>query len=166
MKAEEAPKSGGEIFRRSRRLVKGSVSNRCATIHSNDCSFAARPQRLSTLPVPSRPAAILLPPCRLRTHTFPFVARLLSSNRRSTRSPFLFGSRLYHISFERFFDHRPKLHAYIIQAARVIKPREEKPGYQFNRLPSRFEKSLHINSTGGEYRFEYWNIRFPRRRGR
>lgn len=52
----------------------------------------------------------------------------------------------------------------------LFKPREEEAGYQFNRLPSRFEKSLHINSNeregGEEYRFEYWNIRFPRRRGR
>lgn len=80
--------------------MKGSVSNRCATIHSNDCSFAARPQRLSTLPVPSRPAAILPPPCRLHTHFStqpapPFVARLLQPSVHS----FPFSFRLAFIPF-------------------------------------------------------------------
>lgn len=70
----EIGRVGDEIFRRSRRHVKGSVSNRCATIHSNDCSFAARPQRLSTLPALLVPAAILLPPCRLHTLFHPFRA--------------------------------------------------------------------------------------------
>lgn len=70
----EIGRVGDEIFRRSRRHVKGSVSNRCATIHSNDCNFAARPQRLSTLPALLVPAAILLPPCRLHTLFHPFRA--------------------------------------------------------------------------------------------
>lgn len=74
LRASEKLERVKDIFRRSRRHVKGSVSNRCATIHSNDCSFAARPQRFSTLPAVLVPAAILLPPCRLHTLFHPFRA--------------------------------------------------------------------------------------------
>lgn len=56
--------------------VKGSVSNRCATIHSNDCSFAARPQRLSTFPRRSRPRRHSSSAVS-SAHTFPPIPRPL-----------------------------------------------------------------------------------------
>lgn len=67
-----------------RRVAKGSVSNRCATIHSNDCSFAAQRQGLS----PSRRfrAPFFFRRCRLPTLFQPF--------RRLCWPPFLFNSRL------------------------------------------------------------------------
>lgn len=56
-----------------RRVAKGSVSNRWATIHSNDCTIAARPQGHSSCRRFRAP--FFFPPCRL--HTFLAIPRPL-----------------------------------------------------------------------------------------
>lgn len=107
LRASEKLERVKDIFRRSRRHVKGSVSNRCATIHSNDCSFAARPQRFSTLPAVLVPAAILLPPCRLHTLFHPFRALCCAPSSFSRSQPPLHRRKPTVHSFP--FPTRPRL---------------------------------------------------------
>lgn len=107
LRASEKLERVKDIFRRSRRHVKGSVSNRCATIHSNDCSFAARPQRFSTLPAVLIPTAILLPPCRLHTLFHPFRALCCAPSSFSRSQPPLHRRKPTVHSFP--FPTRPRL---------------------------------------------------------
>lgn len=110
LRASEKLERVKDIFRRSRRHVKGSVSNRCATIHSNDCSFAARPQRFSTLPAVLVPAAILLPPCRLHTLFHPFRALCCAPSSFSRSQPPLHRRKPTVHSFP--FPTRPRLSSF------------------------------------------------------
>lgn len=112
-----------------------------------------------------QPSPFLLapPPFFLRrvvcTHTFPPNPRhpLLRafSNRRSTRSPFLFGSRLYHFlpAFLRSSAKRENLHAYIIQGKKkqdinlTVYPLGSRNRYILIRTRGREGKSI-VSSIG------------------
>lgn len=125
-----------------KRRCKGSVSNHCATIHSNDCSFTALSTRTFTLPPFSR--SILLRPHRLPalfqpfrrlcwpTFLFFFATQALQFLFASpSPATFILFPRAF-LDYRRNLRHHPPCSTIFCAYIKVGRELETPWGYQFN----------------------------------